>query len=76
MSTEQSNSGHRHFFMTIVPTNTSGEGDPECELVVVEHVVVIKELIEAMHANDMDALDKARAAVARRLGVDIENVDY
>ena len=32
MSIEQSNSGQRHFLMTIVPTNTSGIGDPACEL--------------------------------------------
>jgi hypothetical protein len=66
----------RNFFMTIVPTNTSGEGDPACELVVIEHIVVIKEPIEAESANDMNALDRARESVAQRLGVDIDNVEY
>jgi hypothetical protein len=66
----------RQFFMTLVPTNVSGEGDPRCELVVIEHIEVIREPIDARGANDMDALNKARAAIARRLGVDIENVEY
>ncbi|HWI69475.1 MAG TPA: hypothetical protein VNS88_14065 [Nitrospiraceae bacterium] len=72
---EEQNKG-RQFFMTIVPTNTSGIGDPACELVVIEHICVIKEPIEAKHANDVEVLDVARVAVAARLGVDIENVEY
>jgi hypothetical protein len=66
----------RHFFMTIVPTNTSGQGDPACELVVVEHIDVIREPIDAKNANDMDALDRARESVASRLGVPIDHVEY
>lgn len=76
MSTERDSIGDRQFWMTIVPTNTSGEGDPKCELVVIQHVCVIKEPIDAKHANDMDALDRARKSVAARLGVSIENVEY
>jgi hypothetical protein len=67
---------NRQFWITIVPTKTSGKGDPKCELVVIEHVCVIKEPIEAKNANDMDALDKARPEVARMLGVDISQVEY
>ena len=70
------NNNERQFWMTIVPENTSGTGDPECVLVVTEHIVVIIEPIAAKHANDMDALYKARAAVANRLNVDIESVEY
>jgi len=64
------------FFMTIVPSNTSGEGDPACRLVVIKHVEVINEPIEANGANDMDVLYAVRNEVASRLGVPIENVEY
>lgn len=74
-SNETSNES-RQFWMTIVPTNVSGEGDPKCELYVIEHITVIKEPINAKHANDMDALMQARESVARRLGVSIDNVGY
>ena len=37
---------------------------------------MIKEPINAKHANDVEVLDVARVAVAARLGVDIENVEY
>lgn len=76
MSTDSNGRSDRHFFMTIVPTNTSGEGDPACKLVVIEHICVISEPINATHANDMDVLDRARVQVAQRLGVPVENVEY
>jgi hypothetical protein len=76
MSNESGCISESRYFMTITPTNVSGNGDPACELVVVEHVVVIREPIDAKHANDMEALIKARADVARRLRVGIEKVEY
>jgi hypothetical protein len=76
MSNDQSNNDDRHFFMTIVPTNTSGQGDPDCHLVVIEHIIVIDEPIFANGANDMNAIEAAHESVALRLGVDIENVQY
>jgi hypothetical protein len=62
--------------MAIVPSNTSGEGDPKCELVVYASIVIIREPIDANGANDMDSLANAHDSVARRLGVHIENVNY
>jgi hypothetical protein len=76
VSTDSNDNSDRHFFVTIVPANTSGQGDPDCQLVVIEHICVIKEPIDAENANDMEALDRARESVAQRLGVNIENVEY
>lgn len=64
----------RYFHLRIRPTNTSGIGDPKCELTVTEQVRVITEPIEAMHANDFAALGRAVDDVARRLGVSVENI--
>ena len=71
-----SNNEERSFFMTIIHENPGDGNDPKPVLVVTEHIVVIRESIDAVGANDMRALDKARVDVARRLGVDIETIEY
>ena len=73
---QNTNSEQRHFFMTIVPTNTSGIGDPDCQLVVIEHVCVIKEPIEASGSNDTHLLEMMKSSVALRLGVDEDDIEY
>jgi hypothetical protein len=68
------------YFLTINPEHPkvtgSTPGNQMCTLTVTKLETVISEPIEAQHANDEAAIQWARADVARRLGVSIDEISY
>lgn len=58
------------YFIRIIP------GQEGCTLQVTKRSTVIQEPIEAAHANDTAALRKAKADIAKRLGVPEDSISY